>query len=135
MITSTRIAAIIIHEDKLLMLKGKWYEELRTPWWKIDNNESQEECLQRELQEEINATIETVNFFKTYEWPSFYNLERYIIQHIYIVTLVDYNWLQAAHEIEKIVRLSKDEFLTKKYSMIPITQQEIIPDIINAKIR
>jgi len=112
------------------MLKWKWREELWTPGWKIEWKESHEECLQRELLEEINGDIKDMKFIKTYEWPSFYNTERHITQHIYIVTLMNYDILQPAHEIEKVVRLSKQEFNDQAYPMIPITEQKIIPDII-----
>lgn len=51
--TRTRIAAIIIKDKKLLLLKGKGYKELWTPGGKIELGESDEECLKRELKEEI----------------------------------------------------------------------------------
>lgn len=31
--TKARIVAIIINDDRLLMLKGRGYDELWTPWW------------------------------------------------------------------------------------------------------
>lgn len=48
---------------------------------------------------------------------------------------MNYDILQPAHEIEKIVRLSKQEFDNKIYPMIPITEQEIIPDVIKQELR
>lgn len=55
--TRTRIAGIVIQDSKILMLKGIGYEELWTPGGKINNNESDIECLKREFQEEIEVDI------------------------------------------------------------------------------
>ncbi len=45
--TKTRIAGIIIQNRKLLLLKGKGYEELWTPGGKLEDGESDEKCLER----------------------------------------------------------------------------------------
>ncbi|MFH1253064.1 MAG: NUDIX domain-containing protein [Candidatus Uhrbacteria bacterium] len=47
--TKTRIVGIIIKSKKLLMLKGKGFEELWTPGGKIEGKETDQECLEREL--------------------------------------------------------------------------------------
>ena len=55
----TRIAGIIIKDGKLLLVKGKGYEELWTPGGKIDENETDEECLKRELKNLSLVTAST----------------------------------------------------------------------------
>ena len=37
-------------------------------------------------------------------------------------------------EIEGFIWFSKEDFETKKYSMITVTEEQIIPDLIKAKI-
>jgi ADP-ribose pyrophosphatase YjhB (NUDIX family) len=55
--TRIRIAGIIIQNGKLLMLLGKGYPELWTPGGKLEAHESNEECLARELKEEIGVNL------------------------------------------------------------------------------
>ncbi len=130
--TKTRVAAIIIQDGKLLMLKGYGYEELWTPWGKMDEWETNEECLSRELDEELGVKLTSAIFFKTYSWPSFYHSESITIQHIY-VAMIEWD-INPDAEIESCVWLSKDDYINKLYPMIPITQEEIIPDLITAGI-
>lgn len=46
--TKTRIAGMFINEGKLLMLIGRGHKELWTPGGKIDEGETDEECLKKE---------------------------------------------------------------------------------------
>lgn len=132
MITKTRVAAAIIQDGKLLMLKWHGYDELWTPWGKMDEWESNEECLARELKEELGIDLISAIFFKTYSWPSFYHPENTTVQHIYVAT-IQWNIIPDA-EIESYIWLTKDDFINKLFPMIPITQEEIIPDLITANI-
>lgn len=130
--TKTRIVAIIIKDGKLLMLKGRGYNELWTPGGKIEQGESDEDCLRRELNEEIGVKIINLKFFKKYSGKSFYHPNQITIQKIYIVS-VSGNITPGA-EIEDFVWLSKDDFRARKFQMIPITEKKIIPDLIQQKI-
>ena len=80
--TLTRIAGIIIQEGKMLMLLGKGYKELWTPGGKIDGEESDEECLARELKEELGVELVEAKFFKEYKGKSFYNTTRTRIERV-----------------------------------------------------
>lgn len=130
MITKTRIAAIIIKDSKLLMLKGKGFGELWTPGGKIEVGETEEDCLRRELNEEIGVEIISLKFFKEYAGPSFYHENQITRQRIYIVSISGH--IQPDAEIEDFVWLKKEDFEKKKFPMIPITEEEIVPDIIKA---
>lgn len=126
--TKTRIVGIIIRDNKLLMLKGKGYKELWTPGGKIEQGESDEDCLRRELKEEIDVKLIKIEFFKEYSGISFYHQNRITNQRVYIVSVTG-NFKPGA-EIKDIVWLTKENFEKKQFPMIPTTEKEIIPDLI-----
>ncbi|MEK7586101.1 MAG: NUDIX domain-containing protein [Patescibacteria group bacterium] len=131
--TKTRIGGIIIQDGKLLMLLGKGYKELWTPGGKIDEGESDEECLRRELQEELGVSLVEAKFFKEYIGPSFYNPDKHITkQRIYIIKIE--GTITPAMEIESYIWFTKKDFVNKKYPMITMTEKELIPDVIKAGI-
>ena len=126
--TRTRIAAIIIENGKLLMQIGKGYKELWTPGGKLKENETDEECLRRELKEELGVNLLEMKFFKEYETVSFYNPEQKLIERIYVGKIE--GEIKPAAEIESIVWFTKDDFKNKKCPMITHTEEDVIPDII-----
>jgi len=73
--TRTRITGIVIQDGKILMLKGKGYKELWTPGGKIEEGESDKDCLKRELKEEIGVNLIDSRLFGEYPRMSFYNPE------------------------------------------------------------
>jgi 8-oxo-dGTP diphosphatase len=60
-------AAILINNGKVLIAKRKATEKLGNMWefpgGKIEDGETPEECLKREIREEFNIDIEVGNFF------------------------------------------------------------------------
>lgn len=128
----TRIAGIIIQDGKMLMLKGKGYKELWTPGGKIKEGESDEECLRRELQEEIGVNLIKLKFFGEYLGHSFYQPEIALIERVYLVTID--GEIKPNNEIKDFVCFLKKDFETKKYPMITVTEKQIIPDLIKANV-
>jgi len=124
----TRIAGIIIKDGKILMLLGKGYSELWTPGGKVDNNETDEECLRRELREEIGVNLIETKFFKEYSTYSFYHPERKMIEKVYVCKIEGAPKPDA--EIQNIVWFTKNDFENKKYPMITHTEKDLIPDLI-----
>ena len=122
----TRIAAIIIQNNKILLLKGRGYEELWTPGGKIEENETDEDCLRRELHEEINVKLKGFKFFKSYTAKSPYH-DWNTHQRAYIASIE--GEIQPRAEIEDYVWYTKDDLINKKYPMIPINEV-IINDLI-----
>ena len=124
----TRIVAIIIKNGKLLMLKGKGYDELWTPGGKIEPGENEEYCLKRELKEEIGVQISGLSFFKEYSGKSFYNPNQIMNQKVFITSIS--GEIKPDAEIESFIWLTRDDFKNEKFPMIPITKERILPDLI-----
>ncbi|MDP3727952.1 MAG: NUDIX domain-containing protein [bacterium] len=122
-----RVVGIIVQNGKLLLLKGR-YKELWTPGGKIDLDESDEECLKRELKEEIGVKLTEITFFKEYSGDSFYQANEIMKQRVYIVSIEGEP--KASAEIQDTIWITKEEFQQQKYPLIPITEKEIIPDLI-----
>jgi 8-oxo-dGTP diphosphatase len=127
-----RIAGIFIKNDKLLLVKGKGYKELWTVGGKVDGNETDEECLRRELREEIGVEITDIKFYKKYSTASFYNPDVQIEERVYIISIQEN--IKPNAEIESFVWFSKNDYHSKKYPMITHTEEELIPDLIKDNI-
>ena len=124
-----RIAGMVVEDGKLLMLRGKNHPELWTPGGKVDEGESDEECLKRELMEEMGVELVEANFFREYSSPSFYNPTKFTtLQRVYITKIK--GELVPAMEIKDHIWLTKDDFYNGKYPMIDITKDKILPDLI-----
>ncbi|MFA6274453.1 MAG: NUDIX domain-containing protein [Candidatus Paceibacterota bacterium] len=127
-----RVAGIIIEDNKILFLLGKGYKELWTPGGKLEEGETNEECLKRELKEEIGVDLVEAKFFKEYDGPSFYRHSERTKNIMYLAKIS--GDIKPDMEIESFVWLSGEDFINKKYPMIPIYESDIIPDLIKEKI-
>ncbi len=110
----TRVAAIIIQKGKLLFVKGKGYDELWTPGGKVEPGESEEECMARELKEEIGVELVSMRFFGEYLRESPYEPQKMVGSRVYIVDIA--GKIKPAHEIKKHIWVSLGDFKQKKYS-------------------
>ena len=71
------VAAIIHKDDKILATKrgyGEFINQWEFPGGKIEDGESKEEALKREIKEELNIEIDIKNFALDieYQYPTFY---------------------------------------------------------------
>ncbi|MBQ9025593.1 MAG: (deoxy)nucleoside triphosphate pyrophosphohydrolase [Methanobrevibacter sp.] len=71
------VAAIIHKDDKILATKrgyGEFINQWEFPGGKIEENETKEEALKREIKEELNVEIDIQNFALDleYQYPTFY---------------------------------------------------------------
>ena len=124
-----RVAAMIIKNKKLLLVKGSdKHQEFWTPGGKREEGESDLECLTRELNEEINATVTSAKFLGEYTGKSLYHEDVITVSRVYLVGIS--GEIKVAHEIQGYVWMTKKEFETGKYPLIAVTRDEIIPDLI-----
>ena len=123
----TRIGSVIIEDKKLLLVKGKKYQELWTPGGKIKSGESDKECLRRELKEEIDVSLVSMKFFKEYLKKSPYH-NRMTKSRIYIVE-IDGD-IKPGMEIEKFIWYTKEDFDNKKFPITLVDKEGMLPDLI-----
>ena len=100
------VAATIQNDDKFLATQ-RGYGEFKGLWefpgGKIDDDETQEEALIREIKEELNCDIKIKKFFLTieYDYPTFH-----LIMHCFLCELLseftlleheDFEWLNKSN--------------------------------------
>ena len=107
------VAAIIRKEDKIFATQrgyGEWKDWWEFPGGKMEQGETPEEALKREICEELSAEINVDELFSTvdYDYPKFH-----LTMHCYLCTLQT----SAMHlnEHESARWLSKDELDTVKW--------------------
>lgn len=117
------VAAIIVKDNKIFAtqrgygdFKGGW----EFPGGKIEENETPEEALKREILEELNVHINVDKYFYTveFDYPKFH-----LLMQCYICSLLDENieliehsaakWL-TINELETVDWLPADVEITKK---------------------
>jgi 8-oxo-dGTP diphosphatase len=131
--TRTRLAAIIIKDNKLLLVKGhKKFKDYWTPGGRPEQGESDKETLSRELKEELNVEIVDSRFFKEYICDSPYTPDVKSISKAYITKIKGEP--KPSAEITEYAWMSREDFENKKYSLVSVTQEQIIPDLIKENI-
>jgi 8-oxo-dGTP diphosphatase len=116
----------------MLMVKSNRFNELWFPGGKIDDGEDEIHALAREIEEETKGKLEYCSFFKEYKAPSPYIPDTMSINRIYLAKAI--NQFIPDNEINEIYWVSRKDFETKKYSLPPITEEKIIPDLIEKNI-
>ena len=80
------VVAALIEKDNCVLATQRGYGEFKGMWefpgGKIEENETREEALKREIKEEMNADIDVKDYLTTieYDYPNFH-----LIMHTYYV--------------------------------------------------
>lgn len=61
-----KVGAVVIKDRKMLVVREKGSQWFFIPGGRREGNESDEECLRREIREELGAEIEIVNFYNEF---------------------------------------------------------------------
>lgn len=107
-------SAIIIKNEKIFITQrgyGEFKDKWEFPGGKLEEGESGEDCIVREIKEELDADIKVISFLNTieYSYPTFH-----LIMHNYICELKNGHLLLLEHEAAKFVDitdLDKIDFL------------------------
>lgn len=96
-------AAIIVKDNKIFVTQrgyGDYKDKWEFPGGKLEVNESKEDCIIREIKEELEADIEIIKFLKTieYDYPAFH-----IIMHCFICKLKNEHLKLLEHEAAKFI--------------------------------
>lgn len=127
-----RIAAIIIEDGKILLVKGRGYEYIWTPGGKLEEGETDEECLKRELKEEIGVDLIEAKFFREYPGFSFFNPAKKMDQRVYLIKIK--GDIKPDMEIENFLWFSKEDFYNKKYPILETHEGIFLADLIKERI-
>jgi len=106
---SIRVVAAILKQDNKILIAKRGYGEFKGmyefPGGKVEEGESPEDALKRELLEEMQAHIEVDSFFYHvhYRYPTFIlEMDCYIChlldEHITLLEHMDYQWIEAQQE-------------------------------------
>ena len=105
------IKAVIIDKNKILCLKNE-RDEWDFPGGKINFNEDIEECLRREVKEEVNLNIKNLNILKPFNLQ-FNNVPVFVI--VFSANISCDSYISVSYEHSEYNFFSKDEI--KKINM------------------
>ena len=100
-------AAIIINNNKILLTQrgyGEYKDKWEFPGGKIEENETKEETIIREIKEELDASIKVEKFLTKveYDYTSFY-----LKMNVFIASLTSPHLLFKEHESYKWIDVSE----------------------------
>jgi len=126
-----KAGALIFSEQKLLIVKPQGKPFFINPGGKYEIGEMAEDCLRRELQEELQVELKSCKHYKTYAIAQAAHSKQPLSLELYLVEIEGEP--RASAEIEKIAWLSRTDFANKKFNLAP-SFDIYIPDLIQAGI-
>lgn len=124
-----RVGAIIIDDNKLLIDRNKTSPIFLMPDGIVENNETNEDALKRELFEELTVKLKSSKEFKIY----YYSKALFHSSPLKLVTYLTEveEEPKPGSEILEVAWLGKDDYDKRKYELAPLIHK-VIPDLIEA---
>ncbi|BCA94401.1 DNA mismatch repair protein MutT [Legionella antarctica] len=132
--TILKIGAIIFDENHRLLAvhkTGKPINELIVPGGRMEQNESDEQTLRREIAEELNTKIKTFEYYAEFQAKAIYE-DKWLIMRTYIVSLDGEP--KPSNEIDRLVWLDH-RYQISGFQFASILGQQILPRIFPIKDR
>ncbi len=113
------VAAAIIHDNKLLLTErgyGNFKDKWEFPGGKIEENETMEDAIIREIKEELDAKITPKKYLckVEYDYGNFY-----LIMNVFICSLDSENLNFKEHEAAKWIDLKKLDSDVSSLDLLP----------------
>lgn len=102
------VSAAIIIKDNKIFITQRGYGEFKDMWefpgGKLEPGETGEDCITREIKEELDADIEVENYLNTieYTYPTFH-----LVMHNYICKLKNSHLALLEHEAAKFISVNE----------------------------
>lgn len=122
-----RVSAVIINNKKILLVTG--YKEMVywTPGGKVGPDESDEDCLKRELNEELGVKIVSIKPYINYQTRHIETLEPMEV-YCYLVEIA--GKISPKEEITKFGWYSEEDIKNKKIQLTEDTNANLVPQLI-----
>lgn len=122
-----KAGALIFKDNKFLIVKPNDRPYFINPGGKYEKGESAEDCLRRELKEELQVEVVSMKHYKNYEIDKAAHSDNKLTLELYIVEIKGEP--KPSAEIGELVWLSKEDFNSKKFNLAP-SFSKIVPDLI-----
>ncbi len=122
-----RVAAIIIKDNKILLVTGYDEKFYWTPGGKIEKKESHEKCLKRELKSELNVNLISIKKYADYE--SINEIKNKLQKTYYYLVQIE-RPPKPQDEVTKIIWYSKQNFLNKNPKVSKGNENFLMPSLL-----
>ena len=123
-----KAGALIVQDKKLMIVRPKGKPFFINPGGKYEAGETAEECLQRELKEELGVELLSCKYYKTYNISKAAHSDNPLSLELYLVAIEGEP--VASAEIEIIEWMSKEGFENKTFNVAP-SFDLYVPDLAN----
>ena len=124
-----KAGALIFNDKKLLVVKPRKKPFFINPGGKYEEGENAEQCLKRELMEELGVDLISLNPFKNYNIDKAAHSDKELLLELYTVKVRGVP--KPSSEIESIEWLGRKDFEQKKFNLAP-SFYKFVPELIRA---
>lgn len=123
-----RVAAIIIENKKILLVRDNKADFFSMPGGTLEDNENHDDAIARELMEEIRCSIKDIKFYYSFD----------LINQTYKVPQTDHAYLVSINEqpvnsmeIRELGWFSREDIENKKIKVPPAFYKKLYPKLLS----